>query len=65
MTFSLEQNWYSSYHLINLRKEASMEQTNKESLFLLIKDFEKKLNRPLKRAEITLLKSMLSKKTKS
>ncbi|AIC94445.1 hypothetical protein BleG1_1867 [Shouchella lehensis G1] len=42
-----------------------MEQTNKESLFLLIKDFEKKLNRPLKRAEITLLKSMLSKKTKS
>lgn len=42
-----------------------MGQTNKESLFLLVKDFEKKLNRRLKRAEITLLKSVISKEPKS
>ncbi len=46
-------------------KEGSMEQTKDEMLILLIRDCEKKLNRPLKRAEITLLKAVFSKEPKS
>ncbi|MFB4211474.1 hypothetical protein ACE1TH_06090 [Shouchella sp. JSM 1781072] len=42
-----------------------MEQTKDEMLILLIRDCEKKLNRPLKRAEITLLKAVFSKEPKS